>query len=589
MSLPELRRTLATSLRTRVLLLIVAVFVAVAAPAYLAFEWIVRSTIIQLGTLFAEKQVLFDRYRGLDALLREVSLAETLVGSPILRDWAADESAPTKRDRALAELERFRAMFRDRSYFFVINDSGHYYFNDRENSYASARLRYTVHGDNPRDGWYFTTIKSGPGCKLNVDHDDNLNVTKVWINCVVADGPRILGVLGTGVDLSDFIQEVVDVPQVGVQSMFVDRTGAIQAHRDPRMVDFHSLTKDTKAKKTVFQLVDSPADQAALTGMMADVSSGGNKVESRFLRLGGRQVLVGVGYLDRIGWFNVTLMDVDQIIDGSLFKPIAALLAAMMAIAAALVTLLFKRRVLDRLARVEAAVARVKGGDYAVGEIDDEHDEIGRLSQAFARMAETVGNHTQLLESAVRVRTVQLERIANVDPLTDVWNRRGFTGAFERERNRAGRTGAQFGLLLIDMDNFKTINDAFGHHGGDVALAEAARRLGGIMRSYDVCGRWGGDEFIILVADCDATVLESVAQRVIATITETPICLGGSDGVRMTISVGACLAAAQETMDEIVAKADAALYAAKGAGRDRVVVFDPAQHDGVPGRVAKLA
>ncbi len=587
MRLPNLRRTLATSLRTRVLLLIVAVFVAVAVPAYVAFEWIVKSTIIQLGTLFAEKQVLFDRYRGLDALLREVSLAETLVGSAAMREWAADESSPEKKARAIAELERFRGIFQDHSYFFVVNDSGNYYFNDRDNSYAGAQKRYTVHRDNPRDGWYFTTIASGPGCKLNVDHDDNLNVTKVWINCVVADGARILGVLGTGVDLTAFIREVVDVPQVGVQSMFVDRTGAIQAHRDPHMVDFHSLTKDTKSKTTAFQLLDTPADQAALAAMMAEVSSGGNKVKSRFLHMEGREVLVGVGYLDRIGWFNVTLMDVGQIIDSSLFKPIAALLAAMMAIAAALVTLLFKRRVLDRLERVEAAVARVQGGDFKIGEVDEEPDEIGRLSRGFARMAEVVGSHTQLLESAVKVRTVQLERIANVDPLTDVWNRRGFLGAFERERNRAARAKTQLGVLLIDMDNFKTINDAFGHDAGDATLAETARRLTGLMRSYDACGRWGGDEFIALLADCDAEVLASVARRVDAAITETPIRLGNGEEVRMTISVGACLVQADETIDTAVARTDAALYAAKRAGRDRVVIFDPALH-GTP-KVVRLA
>ena len=159
-------------------------------------------------------------------------------------------------------------------------------------------------------------------------------------------------------------------------------------------------------------------------------------------------------------------------------------------------------------------------------------------------MAESVGNHTQLLEAAVKARTEQLERIANVDPLTEVWNRRGFLGAFERERNRAGRAEAQLGLLLIDMDNFKTINDAFGHHGGDAALAEAARRLTGIMRNYDACGRWGGDEFIMLVADCDAEVLAAVARRIVAAVTEASIRLGDGEDVRMTISVGACLIAA---------------------------------------------
>ena len=79
--------------------LILAVFMAVAVPAFLAFHWIVDTTIVKLGTLFAEKQVLFDRYRGVDALMREVSLAETLVRSPAVREWAADETAPDKKAR----------------------------------------------------------------------------------------------------------------------------------------------------------------------------------------------------------------------------------------------------------------------------------------------------------------------------------------------------------------------------------------------------------------------------------------------------------------------------------------------------------
>ncbi|WP_204317155.1 hypothetical protein, partial [Klebsiella aerogenes] len=71
------------------------------------------------------------------------------------------------------------------------------------------------------------TIALGSGCHLNVDHDDNLSVTKVWINCIIRRGATVLGVIGTGVDLSQFIREVVDIPQTGVQSIFIDRSGAV--------------------------------------------------------------------------------------------------------------------------------------------------------------------------------------------------------------------------------------------------------------------------------------------------------------------------------------------------------------------------
>ena len=269
------------SLRGRVFVLVLAAFVAIAAPATVAFLWIIDTTVVKIGTLFAEKQILFDRYRGLESLMREVSLAESAARSPAIVQWARDETDPEKAARGIAELEHYRTSFKDKSYFFAIRRSGDYYFNDRDNTFAGSQKRYTLSADNPRDGWFYKTITLESGCHLNVDHDDNLKVTKVWINCVVRDGRDVVGVLGTGVDLSQFIREVVDIPQNGVTSMFVDLNGAVQAHRDPTQVDFHSITKDLKAKKTIFSLVDSEGDRAKLRAMMNEVSFGGFLVRSR--------------------------------------------------------------------------------------------------------------------------------------------------------------------------------------------------------------------------------------------------------------------------------------------------------------------
>jgi hypothetical protein len=348
-----LRQAIAGSLRIRVLILVLLGFAVVAVPAYAAFNWIVASTVVQLGTLFAEKQILYDRYRGLEALMREVSLAETLAGSQSIRDWANDETDPDLKRRGIAELEHFRQSFADRSYFFVIGASGNYYFNDASNAYAGDQFRYTVSSDNPRDAWYYATVALGEGCHLNVDNDANLRVTKVWMNCVIREGRRVLGILGTGIDLTSFIQEVVNVPQVGVTSMFVDRQGAVQAHRDQNMVDLRSLTAEMSAKRTVFSLVDKPEDQAALRVLMDQVAAGDAVAQSRFMTVGGKEMLVGIGYLDKLGWFNVTLMDIDAIIDKRLFLPIGLLLAAVMGLVTAMLVLVFKRAVLDRLKRLK--------------------------------------------------------------------------------------------------------------------------------------------------------------------------------------------------------------------------------------------
>lgn len=554
-------------------MLVLATLVAIAIPASGIVLWLVNGTVVKLGTLFAEKQILFDRYRGLEALMREVSLAETVARAPVIVDWAQDEADTEKAKRGLAELEHYRLSFNDRSYFVVLDKSGNYYFNDRDDTYRHDRLRYAVSPTNPRDAWYFKTRTLGQGCHLNVNRDETLAVTKVWINCIIQKDGQVLGLIGTGVDLTQFIKEVVEFPQTGVQSMFVDLQGAVQAHRDPRVVDFHSLTKEAAAKKTIFRLLDEEGDRKALAQMMQRVAKGEALVLSRFMRMDGREVLVGVGFLDRLGWFNVTVMDVDAIIDRKLFAPIAGLMAAILLAAAGLMTLLFKRKVLDRLARVEQGVSRVRAGDFAAATKEDGDDEIARLSRAFDEMARAVGDNTGRLEAMVAERTQKLERLAQYDPLTGVLNRRGFDHAYAQEQNRARRSGKPCGLAIVDLDRFKAVNDAHGHHVGDEVLVACAQRLASALRSYDACARWGGDEFILLLAETTPVSLETIAAKIAAALREAPITLGDGSQVAMTASLGATLVGDGESLSEAAARADAALYQVKRKGRDGVVVL----------------
>jgi diguanylate cyclase (GGDEF)-like protein len=571
----------APTLRTSILLLTLCGFAIVSIPAYWGFTTLVNSTVEQLGRLFAEKQILFDRYRGLGALMQEVALAETLTRSPVIEDWALDEKDPAKKARALAELEQYRQSFSNHSYFFVVNGSGNYYYNDAQNSYAGKQFSYTLDRSNPRDGWYYTTAAMGEGCHLNVDHDDALNVTNVWINCVIRDGPAVLGVLGTGIDLTSFIQQVVDFPQNGVQSMFVDPQGAIQAHRDPRYIDFHSLTNAITAKKTIFSLLDAPADRTTLQDMMHEVTTGDVEVRSHFMQIDGRQMLVGVGYLDKLGWYNVTLMDVDKIIDKSLFGPIGLLLAGVMIAVALIIALLFKLLVLDRLAKVEKGVAAVKDGERGPVTPDPRNDEIGRLSQTIASMAASVQDNMKMLEDMVEERTAELHSLAYRDQLTGIANRRGFSQGFEQLRATAS-PAARLAMLLIDVDRFKEINDTHSHQAGDEVAAEIARRIAVVLRPADLCGRWGGDEFIVLFSDLGSRALKPIADAVRRGLSQ-PVTLKNGTMVAVTVSIGACLAEPGETLEQVADMADAALYVAKEEGRDRVAVYDPTRSRSVVG------
>ncbi len=575
------------SLRLRVLTLTLVIFAAIAVPAGLVFTRIVDATVLKLGTLFAEKQVLYDRYRGLERLMREAGLAETLARSPAMLDWASDEADAGKRQRGLRELEHFRQAFADGSVFTVLDGSRDYYFGDRQRGVAPGDApRYTLSPDNPRDGWYFATLAAGGGCHLNVDHDDVLAVTKVWINCVMTEAGRPVGIIGTGLDLTTFVAEVVNTDQPGIQSLFVDRTGAIQASRDREAIDFHSLTKAPGARKTVFHMADTQGGRATLASLLTRVSAGSDSVAAAFIDIDGRRMLVGVGWLDRLGWYNVTLMDVDAIIDRDLFRPLAAILLFALLGAAVLVTWLFKRSVLDRLAVVERSVNRVERGDYRLDAPDRGADEIGRLSRAFDAMAGRVARTTAGLEAAVRERTQKLERIAFVDPLTEIANRRGFAEAWMSAIRRGRRTGARPGLLLLDVDHFKQINDTHGHAAGDAVMVETARRLAAAFGGAAVCGRWGGDEFVVMLPDCDPVGLQAAGLRALQAMRGQAFECGAGQRIRLTTSIGGYVAEPGEPLDSAARRADLALYDAKAAGRNRLAAFEPGRERAGSERVA---
>ncbi len=165
----------------------------------------------------------------------------------------------------------------------------------------------------------------------------------------------------------------------------------------------------------------------------------------------------------------------------------------------------------------------------------------------------------------------EAERRARTDPLTNVANRLHFAELLDVAFERHQRDATPFGLVLVDVDRFKDVNDAFGHLAGDDVLAEVAARLATRVRGSDTVARWGGEEFaILLVGAADARTLVSIAESIRAAVTAAPIPASGRE-LRVSVSAGAALAGSHgRTADELLDAADAALYRAKANGRDRV-------------------
>lgn len=167
--------------------------------------------------------------------------------------------------------------------------------------------------------------------------------------------------------------------------------------------------------------------------------------------------------------------------------------------------------------------------------------------------------------------TKSLIAIASIDPLTGALNRRSFTERAVAELGRARRYGRPVSLLMIDADRFKAINDTYGHSGGDAVLKALSRQLTQTLRPSDIFGRFGGEEFAVVLPETGLESAEIVAERICAELAALPV-VGNETEIRFTVSIG--VAEFEPDATEIKAtldRADAALYQAKAQGRNRVV------------------
>jgi two-component system, cell cycle response regulator len=184
-----------------------------------------------------------------------------------------------------------------------------------------------------------------------------------------------------------------------------------------------------------------------------------------------------------------------------------------------------------------------------------------------------LGAGCRIIELQAQLLAAQesLRYLATHDGLTGLVNRAEIIERLRREIDRADRETSALGLLLIDIDHFKKINDGLGHTAGDQALVEVAGRMRSALRSYDEIGRYGGEEFLVILPGCDEPAAYRQADRLRSLVAEEPVSLlEGS--VQTTVSVGVVAREVGSARDlgSLIRGADEALYRAKAAGRNRV-------------------
>ena len=190
-----------------------------------------------------------------------------------------------------------------------------------------------------------------------------------------------------------------------------------------------------------------------------------------------------------------------------------------------------------------------------------------RLTGMLAGLEKEVAQRTEALSQA----NEKLAAAARIDPLTNLLNRRGFSAEVTDEMHRMYRSGRRFNLLLADIDKFKNFNDLHGHACGDYVLKRAASIFQTKLRAVDRVGRWGGEEFIVLLPETELEGASSLAEKLRQDIAEYVFEFNGRP-LNITMTFGVASFKMGDTLDSCIARADAALYRGKKRGRNNVTV-----------------
>lgn len=567
------------SLRGQLILFSMACCLAITAIGTFLSHDFLDDLVTRFGKQSIEDQVLLQKTRALQPITQDAILAQMMAANPSVRAWLREPDNPTLKREAFDHLESNRAFFRDDIYFLVNHATGRYYFSDGQAGTMDDAFAYTMQASKPEDAWYFETIRSGDLFTLNVNTDLNLQTTRVWINIVVRDGEAVLGMLGTGIDLSAFIQDVVNNGANGAVNVLIARDGAIQAHPDTTLIDFASVTKRQEEKSTIFELLPNDAEREALEEALAGLGDVPDRVDLMNLTVQDRNYLAGLSSIEGLGWHIMVLFDPSSYLPVANVLPILIILSIAVAVMLIATVFLMDSFVFKRILRLDHSTRRLVAGHYDRVEEDGRDDEIGRLNRAFNMMVNVIRKQVTELEETVAARTADLEQanqklrhLSDTDALTGLANRRKLDTYLIEECAAARRLGVSIVVALVDVDYFKQYNDIFGHQRGDDCLKTIATTLGqSSKRATDLVARYGGEEFtIVLTGMTDMQAAEHLEQ-VRRSIESLAIPNPGSPFGRITVSIGF---ASRHPGDmhgaaQLLEIADTALYRAKGAGRNQ--------------------
>ena len=552
------------TIKARFLIITVVIFLLTGGCSWLSMKVIAEGIIVKWAEIYAEKQLRYDQVRTLLPLIQEVNLSKEFAELTSLQQWAQQPENETLKQEALADAEAFRHRFSDNSYFIALRKNGHYFYGDSDAKERNlGPYRYTLDQKKPEDAWFFTLIDKQIDLHLNVNPDVELGVVKLWSDVLIRYEDEILGVVGTGLNLSSVLNRMVEEQDVYSAVIFTNSEGSIQLHQQERLINFSTISKQQKDKTTVFQLLDDESSVELLQESFELARAKPNSVEMAVVYKDGERHLTSVIYFSEIDWFQVNFIDLNAFLPWTEFSGLLVVFLVSLVSALIIVNLLISLMVTRPIEALDASIVAIKTEGYNPPQsYRHAGSEIKRLIAHYQKMSLSFLKHQEELEQKVIERTEKLNSLAHQDPLTDLYNRRGFEEVFDQYMQQWKDNQQAFSLLSVDVDKFKQVNDEHGHITGDQVLQQLAKHLTHRTGELGVVARWGGDEFLILLSQVDEQAAKRTFQQLINDSDSFVVHLQNKS-LTIGFSIGQVRVGEDDTLETLYHKADKAMYKAK--------------------------
>lgn len=381
-----------------------------------AFVYIaLQNRVEELGDTFSTQFLLKEKGVIASPIEREVALARKMANTAVIQLWAMDEENEVFQEMALQELENYRKHFQDRSYFFIIDGSKNYYYNDDDSPGIHGHYRYTLDEGEPDDQWYFQTMARVDDYSLNVNVDRVLETTKLWINVIVYDdyGTKI-GMAGTGITLDTFIEGFVDSGTDYLTPLLIDENGFIMAYEDVEYIQLAALIREqAQARNTIFELIGSAQTEQVRDSMEKLKHSNRDQSEREDVytlpvTVGQEHRIAAISYIPPLEWYIVSLLNVSELFSVWDFAPTILVLVLALLIISLLIMHFIRRMIVTPINDLTDFSNQVSNKQYHHRLTTNYNNEFKVLASSFNEMAGEIQEYTTNLEEQVEKRTEEL-------------------------------------------------------------------------------------------------------------------------------------------------------------------------------------